>query len=593
MSFFNINKSTNDSADAAPVVDSTSTPDSAPDAVPPASDATPDSAPTAASAAPPANNKTANNKNNKYKIKKVDPVPVEDDETQPLLDRTLDPLDPKVSPMNLPRIRLLRTIAIVLLAINCVLFVFLLLSDFVAIPGFFNRGKSFLEMDLVLIAGLANGITIWCFEVPATYERVAGYIISALLLLDFIIIFLVPDSRDKIGLFGTFILIWTGGNFLFDSLANYFVEKARDSQEIRYTGRIETRRSVKELMVITVKTIFKVLIILLIWNISLTLWIGAFDTHEKPWGDMVPVNDGQFLVHVSCKGPVYNSSDSEKRRQPIVLIEGGQLTSSEVFQEWIEELYHLDKIERYCIWDRPGYGWSDSVPSPVSLGIITEYLIEALEEKGIEGPFSLVGFDIGGLYSRMFASRVPGKVHSLLFVDSWHEDLLKISPFSGSNRKNESVHVFKNILELMNVRTGFKLWLRGVVSPLGIRQNLHWLFHPRRYSSRSRIFGSDMYYSSQYIRARLQEQVTSLILSYSEVKGADIHNLPVSVISSDFMIKNSLNWGKWQREISLLSSRTIEWVIAKNSNHFIWESAKGREQLQQLLLRLVSEKSNY
>lgn len=534
---------------------------------------------------------------NKPKMRVIDPIPIDDDdENQPLLGRNVDPLDPLVSPLNLRKIRILRDIAIGLLAINCILFIFLLISDFVAIPGFFNRGKSFLEMDLVLIAGLANLITIWYFDVPATYERIVGYITTALLVIDFIVIFSIPTFRDKLGLFGTFIMIWTSGNFLYDSIANYLVEKARDYQEIRYTGRIETRRSIKELIIILTKVIFKLMLILLIWNISLTLWIGAFDTHEKPWGDMISVNDDKFKVHLSCYGPVtgeLKDGEPDKKRQPIVLVEGGQLTSSEVFQEWIEELYHLDKIERYCIWDRPGYGWSDSAPSPVSLGIITEYLLEALHAKGIEGPFSLVGFDIGGLYARLFASRNPGKIHSLLFVDSWHEDLLKGNPFSGSNRKNESKKVFKNILELMNVRTGLKLWLKGVLSPLGINQNIHWFFHPRRYSSRSRIYGSDMYYSSKYIRARLQEQVTSGILSYSEVKGADIHDLPVSVISSDFMIKNSLNWGKWQREISKLSSNTLEWVIAENSNHFIWNSPKGKEQLQQLLLRLVSEKSNY
>lgn len=540
----------------------------------------------AASTAPPEHTQ-------KTKIKKVDPVPVPDEETQPLLGHSLDPLDPKVSPLNLHKIKLLRTIAIGLLAVNAVLFVLLLISDFVAIPGFFNRGKSFLEIDLIIISLFTHLITIWYFDVPASFERIVGYLTTGLLLINFIVIFTIPFSRDRLGLFGTFILLWTSGNFFYDSIANHFVEKARNYQEIRYTGRIETRRSVSELFIISTKTILRFVLLVLIWNISLTTWISAFDTHEKPWGDLVSVNDDKFKVHLSCHGPVRDNSTITKVKQPIVLIEGGQLTSSEEFQEWVEELYHLDKIERYCIWDRPGYGWSDSVPSPVSLGIINEYLLEALNKQGIEGPFSLVGFDIGGLYHRVFASRNPGKVHSLLFVDSWHEDLLKRNPFSGSGRKNEPTKVFKNSLEVMNIKTGLKLWLKGIASPFGISQNLHWLFHPKKYSSRSRIYGKDLYYSSRYIRARLQEQVTSGILSYSEVKGADIHDLPVSVISSDFMIKNSLNWGKWQREISKLSANTIEWVIAENSNHFIWDSPKGKKQLQQLLLRLVSEKSNY
>ncbi|SGZ53122.1 CIC11C00000003858 [Sungouiella intermedia] len=59
------------------------------------------------------------------------------------------------------------------------------------------------------------------------------------------------------------------------------------------------------------------------------------------------------------------------------------------------------------------------------------------------------------------------------------------------------------------------------------------------------------------------------------------------------MIQNSLNWGKWQRELTKISSQTLEWVVAENTGHWIWDSPKGRDQLQQVLLRLVSEKSNY
>lgn len=513
----------------------------------------------------------------------------------------LSPDDPLVSPMNLYKVRALRVVTIGVLLINSVLFFAFLLSDFIAIPGLNNRGKSFLELMLITLCGLSNVLTLWCFSIPSYYERILGYVSAGLIAFDFIIVFTIPYMRDQFGLIGIFTVLWTFGNFIFNSMVDYWVEQGKIYQEIKYTGRQETRRTVTELFVIFIKTIVKLVVVILVWNISLTLWILAFDSHEKPWGKMVSVNNDEFKVHLACFGDVTSpAADNNKDpkepkdpKQPIILIEGGQLTSSEEFQEWVEELFHLNKIDRYCIWDRPGYGFSDSAPSPVSIGIATEYLIEALRHEKIEGPFSLVGFDIGGLYSRMFASRNPGKIHSMLLVDSWHQDLLKKDPFSGNNRKNENPRVFKNILEIMSTRTGFKLWLKGVVSPLGVVTNLHWIFHPRKHSSNSRIFGKDMYWSSKYIRARLQEQITSSILSYNEISGTDIHDIPLSVISSDFMVKNSLNWGKWQRELTKLSDNSIEWVVAENSDHFIWKSPKGKTQLQQLLLRLVSEKSNY
>lgn len=527
-------------------------------------------------------------------------------ELQPLLQgELLDPDDPIVSPLNLYNVRLIRLGVIFLIFVNSILFLGFLISDFIAIPGLNNRNKSFLELDLAFISLLTNVVTLWWFIVPAYYERILGYISVGLVVLDFIVVFSVAKTRDQSGLLGNFLLIWTALNILINCYVDYYVEKSKTSQEIKYTGRVEKRKSIVELIVILVKIITKLALLLIIWNISLTLWLQAFDTHEKPWGKMISVADDQFKIHLSCFGDVYGNGtenafseggqpgkpkDPNGKRQPIVLVEGGQLTSSEEFQEWIEELYHLNKIERYCVWDRPGYGWSESAPSPVSLGIITEYLNEALRKEGIDGPFSLVGFDIGGLYSRLFASKNVEKIHSLLLVDSWHEDLLQKRPFSGPNRKNEDWRtIFKNKLELMNTITGFKLWLRGIVSPLGLATNFHWFFHPRKFSSKSRIFGRDMYHQSKYIRARLQEQITSSILSYSEIRNTELHNIPLSVISSDFMIKNSLNWGKWQRELSKLSDQTIEWVIAEKSDHFIWKSPKGKVQLQDLLLRLISE----
>ena len=56
----------------------------------------------------------------------------------------------------------------------------------------------------------------------------------------------------------------------------------------------------------------------------------------------------------------------------------------------------------------------------------------------------MVGFDIGGLYARMFASRNRAKIQSILFVDSWSPDLLKKWPFSGSGRKMRAQKCLRN-----------------------------------------------------------------------------------------------------------------------------------------------------
>lgn len=525
-------------------------------------------------------------------------------EREPLIQQRqafVDPDDPIVSPLRVPRIRVLRLFLLVILAVNVLLFLLVLVSDFIAIPGFNSRGRLFFELDLTIFNILTSSITLWCFAVPAYYERMLGYVSLVIGAIDFIVILSVPYLRTQKGGLGNNLMAWTILNLSFNCLADYWVEKAKAQQEVKYTGRVEKRKSLTELFVMFIKISIKTVLLLILWSVSLTLWLLAFDSHEAPWGKLISVNEDQFQVHLACFGDVHAkmtndtqiSATEKTAKQPILLVEGGQQTSSEVFQEWIEELYHMNKIERYCIWDRPGFAFSDSAPSPLSISITIEYLMEALRAEKIEGPFSAIGFDVGGLYSRVFALRNKGQMHSMMLVDSWHEDLLKHFPFSGSNKKNENRHVFNNILELMDSWQGFKLWLRGIVSPMGIVTNFHWFFHPRKYLSKSRIFGSDMVQSPKYLRARLQEQITASVLSFNEVKNADVRSLLLSVVLSDFMIKNSLNWGKWQRELTKISDKTLEWVVAENANHMIWDSPKGRDQVQQVLLRLVSEKTNY
>lgn len=97
-----------------------------------------------------------------------------------------------------------------------------------------------------------------------------------------------------------------------------------------------------------------------------------------------------------------------------------------------------------------------------------------------------------------------------------------------------------------------------------------------------------MRHQGKYLRARLQEQIGASILSYNEAVSAKqaLVDIPISVVSSDNMIKRSLNWGNWQRLLTKISSTTYEWKIA-DGGHEMWKTPKGKEQLQDVLLRLL------
>lgn len=61
---------------------------------------------------------------------------------------------------------------------------------------------------------------------------------------------------------------------------------------------------------------------------------------------------------------------------------------------WILSLQNTHKVGRVCVWDRPGYGFSES--GSVELGQVADALWEALGKAGEKGPYLLVGDGYGG-----------------------------------------------------------------------------------------------------------------------------------------------------------------------------------------------------
>ncbi|HAZ60547.1 MAG TPA: hypothetical protein DCY89_03120 [Gammaproteobacteria bacterium] len=123
------------------------------------------------------------------------------------------------------------------------------------------------------------------------------------------------------------------------------------------------------------------------------------------------VPPGKFLVvqglrmHMHCVGSGY----------PAVMIDGGIGASS---LEWIPVLEGAASTTRVCVWDRPGYGWSDAGPAPRTTPQVADELLDLMKASEIAGPWVLVGHSFGGFTVRYLAARHPAEVAALLLVES-------------------------------------------------------------------------------------------------------------------------------------------------------------------------------
>ncbi|WP_438970208.1 alpha/beta fold hydrolase [Methylophaga sp.] len=130
-------------------------------------------------------------------------------------------------------------------------------------------------------------------------------------------------------------------------------------------------------------------------------------------GDFPPVpgkryDVGGYSIHMLCKGV----------GEPTVLIDAGLGDDS---TDWFDIQNKSSVQTRTCVFDRPGYGWSDAGPQPRNSLIISDEISKLLQKAKIVGPFVLVGHSFGGYNMRVFASKHPNQIAGMVLVDASHE----------------------------------------------------------------------------------------------------------------------------------------------------------------------------
>lgn len=118
---------------------------------------------------------------------------------------------------------------------------------------------------------------------------------------------------------------------------------------------------------------------------------------------------GGYQVHIYCQG----------EGSPTVIVDVGLGDDS---TDWLAVQQGVAADSRICVFDRPGYGWSDFGPQPRNSMRIAYELETLLDRAKIKPPYVMVGHSFGGYNIRIFTANHPEQVQGMVLVDASHED---------------------------------------------------------------------------------------------------------------------------------------------------------------------------
>ncbi|HEX4164715.1 MAG TPA: alpha/beta hydrolase [Bryobacteraceae bacterium] len=119
-------------------------------------------------------------------------------------------------------------------------------------------------------------------------------------------------------------------------------------------------------------------------------------------GQLIEVRDHR--VHIYCAG----------QGSPTVVVASGGFSF-----DWGLVQPQIAQVTRICTYDPAGMAWSDPVPAqtaPYCSGRVDE-LRQLLANAGVQGPYVLVGYSIGGLVARLYSVRYLNEILGVVFVD--------------------------------------------------------------------------------------------------------------------------------------------------------------------------------
>lgn len=255
-------------------------------------------------------------------------------------------------------------------------------------------------------------------------------------------------------------------------------------------------------------------------------------------GELIDV--GTHKLHIYCRG----------EGSPIAIVDTGL---GEISLEWTRIQQNLSVYSKICLYDRAGYGWSESGPLPRTSSHIADELHTLLLRANIEGPYILVGHSFGGYNMQVFASRYPEVTAGIVLVDSSHTEQYErfmAAPINVKTAPDNSRGIRNFRFSMPQLHPKVPEESRAAVMAMMLKRPMQMAMANEYYDYRQS--------AAEVIESGVLPPVPLLVLSRGkrvypyDRRGDLMENL----------------WSTLQQELAQRSPETVQ-VIANESGHFI------------------------
>ena len=277
---------------------------------------------------------------------------------------------------------------------------------------------------------------------------------------------------------------------------------------------------------------------------------------HPPIGRLIDVGGQRLHIHSSGEG------------SPAVIFESGGASWS---LDWSLVQGEVARFTSACSYDRAGFGWSDSGPSPRTSGQIVTELHTLLAKAEIKKPYILVGASFGGHTARLFAKNYPDEVAGIVLLDARHEAINSKMPPAWKKMETAGKGMYQFMLLASRVGA---LNLLGKIMGEKAAPPIVMKLPPE-----IRTTYLEVGFQPKYFQANLDELAASAESDKQLSVTGSLGDIPLTVIRhgipdlfasmpAEQAVQAEKIWQELQTDLSKLSSNS-QLIVAEKSGHGI------------------------